>query len=142
MTLTLQSLHLQGILPADHMQGDFALPPQMQQNCLWWHHHQHCIVFKPGSSYNFAQHAVLSISLLSVCSAIKKLCSFKLIHAVLALNLSLLVAMCMARTNALMQEFFLNNPKHLAFEPQHLHRCVINVLQVTCAKNQAPLMRL
>ena len=68
--------------------SDFALLSQMQQNCLWLHRNQHFVVFKPGSPYDFAQHAVLSNSLLSVCSAIQNIlqsCSFKLIHALLAL---------------------------------------------------------
>ena len=44
-----------------------ALLSQMQQSCLWLHGNQHCVVFKPSSSYDCAQHAVLSISLLCVC---------------------------------------------------------------------------
>ena len=49
---------------------------------------QHSVVFKPGSPYNSAQHAVLSNSLLSVCFAIQNilnLCSFEFIDAVLPL---------------------------------------------------------
>ena len=77
MTLGTQISHLQGIPSAGNVQGGFALLSQMQQICLWLHPNQYCA----GSSYD-AQDVVLTISLLSVCSAIQdilNLCSYKLI---------------------------------------------------------------
>ena len=104
----------------------------MKQNCLWLHQNQHYVVFKPGKSCAFAQHAVLSISLLSVCFAIQNIldsCSFKLVHAFFSIELiSCLLPCAWHAQMCMMQDVVLNNARHLAFEAQHVHCCLMNVL--------------
>ena len=95
--LSMQISRLQGIPPADNVQGDFALLLQMQQNCPWLHPNQHCTAFKPSSSYDFPQHVVLSIGVLPACFAIQNilnLCRYKLVQALSARFLNVSATCC------------------------------------------------